>query len=440
MKKYKIIASKVFVLLFVFTSVNILSQNQTKELNVDRFKVLLKNSNKDVISIRLFVKGGTANYPAEKQGIEALTYNLAIKGGTVLRAKTEFLSAAEKMGTSFGSDAALDYGEMYMTCLRQSWDDSWKMFAEAVMTPEFSADEFSLEKEQYTASAKQNESDPDYKLQRLALGNAFSGKNYSKDPNGTAESFTAMTLEDIKAYYRDAICKQKAFLVVVGNVNEADITEKVRQSLGKLPDGIPPKTETVKIDEGGEQIIARNIATNYISGIMSSEDWSSPDAAAMMVAMNIMYEKFFVELRTKRSLSYAPGAFLNGDAISSPYVQIYISTIFPKESIDAMVDIINNVLKNGFTEEELRNAKNSLITSYFMRNESASGLSFNIGRWNLRSNLKMNDGLNEQINAVSVQDINKVFSTNAGKLKWTYLGDPAKVSPEDFKQIEKLSW
>jgi len=442
MKKPKSITLKIYVILFsiFFIHSSILKADEgTKELNVEGVKVIIKSTTKDVITARLFVRGGTANYSLDKQGVEALAYALAIKGGTVSMNRTDFLSTAEHLGTSFGSEASLDYGEMHMTCLKSAWDKSWSLFSDAILNPAFNTTEFTNKKEQFISAARQNESDPDNQLDNLAVSNTFEGKNYEKNPSGTAESLSGLTLEDLKSYYNETVCKERAFLVIVGNVSEADVIEKVKSSLSKLPQGTPAKTEpSVKIDAAGQDIVNRSIATNYLVGIMSSVAWDSPDAAAMMVAMSIMYEKYFVELRTKRSLSYAPAAYLYTTAINSPFSMLYITTDHPKEALQVMVDLINDVRKNGFNENELKDSKNTYITRSLMRLESSAMQSLNIGRWQLKGNLKMFDNFDTQINAVSLQDINRVFTSNTGSLKWTYLGDPSKVSPEDFKQVEKV--
>jgi len=44
------------------------------------------------------------------------------------------------------------------------------------------------------------------------------------------------------------------------------------------------------------------------------------------------------------------------------------------------------------------------------------------------------------LNAVTISDINRVFNSNTGNIKWTYLGDETKISPEDFKQLEKIGF
>lgn len=431
----------IILLAVIFYGANIFSQNQVKELDVEGFRIIIKNTGKDVISARLFVIGGTANYPLDKQGIEALAYSYIIKGGTQTISKSDFLAAAEKIGTTFGSDASLDYGELNMQCLKESWDRSWVLFTDALMNPAYEPNEFANKKEQYISYAKQNEGDPDTRLERITLETAFKGKNYEKDPYGKESTIASLKLDDIKAFITANLCKQRTFLVITGNVSESDVIQKVKSSLAKLPDGTAsPKEQVVKIEQPAQDIESRKISTNYLSGIMSGIPWNSPDAVSMMVAMSIMYDKYFLELRSKRGLSYAPAAYMNGDAITNPFSVFYITTDSPKDAIQVMVDIINNVRKNGFTDEEFAKSKASFLTRYFMRLETASSQSLNIGRWKLRGNLPAFENFETMVNAVTVQDINRVFTSNTGNIKWNYLGDETKVTPEDFKQLDKIGF
>jgi predicted Zn-dependent peptidase len=431
----------ILIALLVSGGTNIFPQYITKELDIDGFKVIYRNTGKDVISARLFVIGGTANYPLDKQGIEAVAYSYIIKGGTQTIAKTDFLAAAEKIGTTFGSDASLDYGELNMQCLKEAWDKSWLLFTDALMHPAYEPGEFENKKQQFISYAKQNEGDPDSRLERITVETAFKGKNYEKDPYGNQSTLAALTLDEVKTFISANLCKQRVFLVITGNVEESDIIEKVKSSLAKLPVGTSsPKEEVTKIEQPGQDIEPRKISTNYLAGIMSGIPWDSPDAVSMMVAMNIMYDKYFIELRSKRGLSYAPAAYMRGDAITNPFSVFYITTDNPKEAIQVMVDIINNIRRNGFTDEDFAKSKGAFLTRYFMRLETASSQSLNIGRWKLRGNLKAYDEFEKLVSSVTIQDINRVFTSNTGSIKWNYLGDETKVSPEDFKQLEKIGF
>ena len=71
----------------------------------------------------------------------------------------------------------------------------------------------------------------------------------------------------------------------------------------------------------------------------------APSMACVQMAEAILKDK---------KLIVPCAAYMNGDAISNPYSVFYITTDNPKEAINVMVDIINNVRKNGFTDEEIK--------------------------------------------------------------------------------------
>lgn len=437
MNKIHSTLNMVFVACLLLATLNAFAGTGIKEINVDGLRVIIKPTTKDVISARLFILGGTANYTLDKQGIESAALNVALNGGTVSKNKNVFKTEAEKIGTNFGYTASLDYSQMSMTCIKPFWEKSWDLFADAILHPSFDQNEFDLIKQQMVSNAKQQEEDPDAALQRLADGFAFKGKNYEKDPDGTSESLSKLTAESTKSYYMNTIGKARCFLVVVGNLSESDIIAKVRATLAKLPGGTSVKAEPrYVITKGAENIIERDIATNYLCGIMSSAPLASPDGIPMMMAMAIMYDRFFVELRTKRSLSYAPAAFINTNAISSPYSQIYISTDSPRKSIQVMVDLLNDIKRDGFKPEELVNKKEGFLTRYLMGMETSDAQSQALGMWTVRGNWKMYDEFVERVNSTTLKDLNRVMDQNTNAIMWTYLGKKTDVASGDFKQTE----
>ncbi|MEO6168628.1 MAG: pitrilysin family protein [Chitinophagales bacterium] len=436
-KKYSLFILAVIVFFLVTGATSLFADSGIKEINVDGLRVIIKQTPKDVISARLFVMGGTSNYTLDKQGIESAALNAALNAGTTSRNKNVFKTEAEKIGTNFDYSASLDYSQMSMTCIKPFWDKSWDLFADAIMNPSFDQNEFNLIKEQMVSNAKQQEEDPDAALQRLADGFAFKGKNYEKDPDGTSESLGKLTADATKSYYKSTIGKARCFLVVVGNLPEADIIAKVKATLAKLPGGTSAKQESrFVITKGAENIVERDIATNYLCGIMSSAQLNTPDGIPMMMAMAIMYDRFFVELRTKRSLSYAPAAFINANAITSPYSQIYISTDSPKKSIQVMVDLLNDIKRDGFQPEELVNKKEGFLTRYLMGLETSAAQSLALGTWTVRGNWKMYDEFVQRVNATTLKDLNRVMDQNTNAIIWTYLGKKTDITVQDFKQTE----
>ncbi|KXK44677.1 MAG: Peptidase M16 inactive domain protein [Bacteroidetes bacterium ADurb.Bin141] len=413
-----------------------LSQS-TKEINVDGLKVIFRHTPKEVISVRLYIKGGTANYTKDKEGIEELAFAIAMNGGTKKMDKVTFNDAAEKIGTSFGSMTSLDYGNLSMTCLKPYWNESWNLFADAVMNPAFDAKEFELEKEKALSGAKQRESDADGSLNIIAMESTFQGRNYAKLPDGSVASIEKLTLDDVSKYYKSIVTKGRAYLVVVGDLSENDIIVRVRESLSKLPIGTQPKVENkLLITKGSVEIIDRDIATNYLMGIMSAPSLNSDEGVQISLAMRMLYDRFFVELRTKRSLSYAPAAGYNSGAITSPYSYVYITTTDPKAALNVMVAIIDSVKKNGFTEKELKDMRQKFLTNYYQKLETSEAQSGALGKSEAAGSWKMDDAFTEKINSAKLKDINNTFNKYTAAIKWSYLGKKDAVTKDDFKQTK----
>ncbi len=410
---------------------------QTKEFTAAGIKVIFAPSPKEVVSVRLFIDGGTANYPKEKEGIESLALMTAVEGGTTAHDKTAFHTEAEKIGARFSSSSSYDYGTMDMTCLSSFFDRSWQLFSEAVLTPAFDEKEFGIIQEQLVSGTQMSQSDPDQHLRNLAMENVFTGKNYSKIPEGTAESLQKLTVKDTRDYYFSTVGKKRCFIVVVGQVKEEDLKKKIEATFGKLPEGTAAQKEPKQfIREPSVFREDRDIATNYIRGLFTAPSLSDKESPAMRVAMSIMQDKFFVELRTKRSLSYAPAAFYSTGVINSSYNVIYISTRDPAQSMAVMTDIINDAKKNGFTEKELKDTKAQFLTNYYKGQETSAAQSMSLGTAEIAGDWNMVYALTEKVNALTVDDLNKVFRKYTNAIKWTYLGKKDAAKAEDFRQVK----
>lgn len=435
MKNNRVYKITILAFLFVFAYNRVSAQAATQEFTVEGIKVILKNTPKEVLSVRMMLEGGTANYTEDKQGIEDITLNLMIDGGTKTMSKLDYKTAAEKIGTTFSAATNLDYGSVSMTCIKLFWDESWKLFADAIMQPAFTENEFNILKEQLIATAKATESDPDGYLALLSRKNAFPGTNYVKDPSGTPESLSAITLSDVKNYFQNTIVKKRVFLVVVGDVTKEDITKKITESLKSMPQGTVAKEEAQTILREGKTFIEdRDIATNYIRGVMSAPPANTKDGVSMRIAMSILGDRYFTELRTKRSLSYAPAAFYAGAAVNNPYSVVYISTTDPKQSMQVMVDEINKIKSEGFLEDELVDTREGFLTQYYLTLETTSNQADALGAAEMQGGWEQLDGITAAVNATTLKDINKVFDEYSKAIVWTYLGKKDMVHTEDFVQ------
>lgn len=408
---------------------------ETTSFDVNGLKVIHRSSVKDVISVRLFVKGGVTNYSPDKAGIESLAFDLATSGGTANMDKDAYAAALDRIGSSVNGSSGRDYGTLNLTCLKEYWDESWTLYTEAVMHPAMPESQFNLLQQQMLAMARQSEADADSYLENLIYENAFKNTSYSADPDGDKTTIPDLSLEEVKKYYGSLLGKNRCFLVVVGDVSDADLKKKIAESLANLPDGESVViSETMYKPEAGQLIEPRTLTTNYVTGLMSAPTVNSADYVPNQLAMNMMYDRYFTELRTKRSLSYAPAASYVSN-IQHPFNRIYISTTDPKQSMKVMTAIIDSLKTDGFSQEELTDKKSTFMTYHYMGMETNEALSRSLGRYEIISSWEDADKWPEKIKAATLDDINKVIREYCGDIYWIYLGNEDQVKSGDFPQL-----
>jgi predicted Zn-dependent peptidase len=112
---------------------------------------------------------------------------------------------------------------------------------------------------------------------------------------------------------------------------------------------------------------------------------------------------------------------------------ISVSTTEPDKYIAVTQSLINKLKSEGFTEEEVKNEKIGYITGFYYRQEmnssQASSLANNevlFGNWKRALSIK------DEINKVSVNDINKAFNKYMNNITWAYMGNPSKVNQKNF--------
>lgn len=401
-------------------------------MNIDGFEVILKHRTNEVVSARYYIKGGTANYSKAQEGIENLAFGLAATGGTTETPKDEFNGLVEKYGTAINGNSSYDTGEFSLQCVKLNWDASWDLFAQAILSPALDPDEFDRQKQQMISAVKQNETDPDGHIRQMALENSFKDGNYAKKANGSIESLEDISLADITKYLPTVMSRSQNFLVVVGDISKEDLTEKVEALIADLPEGDYKNDDLtpLTVEESNINIEQRDIATNYMRALMSAPAQGTKEATIMQVAMNILSDRYFDEIRTKRSLSYAPGAFFAG--LNHPYSAMVVSTTDPNQSAEVMLDELVKIKSEGFDAIELRDKKETFLTFHYMGQETNAAQSATIGSAHIQGGIEMVDSFVDDVYAISLDELNSTFNKYINGVSWSYLGDKSLVDETIF--------
>jgi len=412
---------------------------QGKEMLVSGIKVVLKSTVNKVISANLVFLGGTQNYPKELQGIENAALGATAECGTKTMTRDQFLDKLESTGSEINGFSGLDFGLISLRCVKANWDATWSLFADAVVNPSFNDKDFLTYRQKLIAQVKMRESNPDGSLNDLASHTVFKGTRYEAIPQGTAESLSQISSAAARAYYSKILNKAQIFLVVVGDIKEADLKAKVEKAFAGLPQGsfTPAAATALDVTTSDFETESRPLATNYILGVMGAPASTSANYRAYQLGMRVLYDHMFREVRTKRNLSYAPAAYMRTSLINS--ATLYVTTTQPNTTAKVMIDEINSVRTNGFSDKEVREKKNEFLTAYYMQQESNAAQAQSLaGAQVLFGNWKRAITVNDEINALTLRDVNGAMKTSIKAIKWVYLGKPEQANPAVFKQSMNL--
>ncbi len=415
-------------------SENILSQQNTTSFDVDGIKVIHKQVPNEVVAVRLYIRGGTANYPLVKEGLETLTYEMVLYGGTQVTAAVEFYIKANNLGIGLSGKSGYDYGYLGMTALKNYWDESWTLWAETLTQPKMSPEAFEDFRDEIYSRNRRANTAPEEEIDQLSTVYTYSGTDYEKNPNGTTESLYNLTLEDVTEHYSKILTKGNCFVVVVGNVSSDDIKQKVQSTFGTLPSGtITATIEPTELRSPGVNIQHSDLDINHIQGRMPApERWSEEDIPNRL-AMNLLSDRFIEVLTEEHEVAYAPSAFA-GEDHRYPSNGIYAATTSPVKSIKLMMEVIEKVKEEGFSTEELEKKKPSFITYHYLAQETVDAQAHVLGDAEMQGDWQLAQDITPLVQQTTVEDVNAVFRKYSTWINWTYLGNASQVVSEDFPQ------
>ncbi|HEX5070925.1 MAG TPA: insulinase family protein, partial [Vicinamibacterales bacterium] len=261
----------------------------------------------------------------------------------------------------------------------------------------------------------------------------YAGHPYANDPNGTLETVTRLTVEDLKRFHQQVMETSRLLLVIVGDINADAVRTRVEATLGKLPRGtykdtpVPPLVFTAP----SLNVTPKNLPTNYVRGVYAAPPPGSPDIYPLRVANSILQALVFQEVREKRALSYAPEAFLGSGGANTG--GIYVTAVDANQAVDVMLKQINLLRRQEVNSAVTDATAQDFLTTYYLGQETNAAQAGSLaqaellsGGWNVAGEFI------DRIRAVTPGDVRRVASMYMRSLQFVVLGDPAKIDRRIF--------
>ncbi len=361
-----------------------------------------------------FVPGAALDRPG-KRGAVNLMAGLLEEGTGDLDAQ-DFAAARDALAASFDYDASDDAVSVSARFLTENRDAAVDLLRRSLVEPAFSEDALARVKEQVVSIIANDSTDPGAIARREWDARAFPDHPYGTPVEGTAESVTALSRDDVVQAHRDTLVRDDLYVSAVGDITPEALGRMLDELLGALPQAseaeapgdagwhIEPGVDVVRFDTPQSVILFGH------EGIPRDD----PDFFTAYLLNEIFggggfNSRLMDEVRVKRGLTYGIGAYLAPREYARALMGQAASANPTAGELVAVVRDEWQRIAEGVTETELEEAKTYLTGAYPLRFDGNSNIA------QILVGMQMDDlpisyiaTRNDEIRSITLDDVARV--------------------------------
>ncbi len=355
-----------------------------------KLALLSKSTRGDAVRGRMVLHYGTEAELKGKTTALGMVPEMLMRGTTKrsyqqIRDELDRLKARVSMGGRGFGGGAPGVVEISIETTGENIVAVLKLIGEILMEPAFPAEEFEIVQRETLARLEQQLSDPQAlaftSLLRRLMPWEPDNVRYIPTIQETIDRMRAVKLEQVKEGYRKFYGAGHAELALVGDFDEAAVRQAVEETLGrwKSPSSFERLVTPFRGDVKGSMDVIHTPDKKMSivgAGLNIELRDDDPDYPTMFIANYVLgssaKSRLLNRLRHKGGLSYGAGSMLQADDEDRRGIMLgyaICATDNTDKAYDAMLEEIERWLKEGLTDEELSEAKNSY--SLELKNELA---------------------------------------------------------------------
>lgn len=405
------------------------SDTATTAFDVNGLTVILRrNTSNDVVAANVYLLGGAQQLSPATQGIELMLLR-ATEFGTKRFPGDLGRQVMARLGSVATISPAEDWTVFGFTGIRSTFDSTWAVFADRLVAPTLDSTQVELVRARMLTAARAAANSPDPVVNQLADSLTFIGHPYGFSPDGNEATLQSITLGQLRNYQATQMVTSRMLLVVVGNVDRANLEQLVRGTLGQMPHGnyswSPPR-QPPKLGRG---LVVREaqLPTNYLLGFYAGPSARDPDYPALRLATAILSGRFFTEIRSRRNLSYEVDAPFLDRAIATGGV--YVTTVDPNQTLQLMRIEIDRLKGELIDPRGLERLVQQFITDYFLKNETNGDQATFLARAQIYlGDYRAANRFVDDLRRVRPDDIQRVARLYMRDFRFAYLGKSDALS------------
>lgn len=324
----------------------------------------------------LQVGAGSANEADAQLGLGQLLEDMLFQG-TPTRNARQITDAIELLGARRIGGSSYEVARYGAQVVHTRLEAALELWADLLLHPTFPKKEFEQLRPLLIQGIKRRDDEPMRRVGELAMRTFYRGSRMARPALGYVETVSALTIDDLKAFYEAHYRADKALFVIAGNFVWDEVVASVTRLFGDWATGgvasyhdVPqPQAQFAQEITEGEQ---EHLYFGY-----PAVTYGDPDYHVSLLATEVlgggMTSRLFAEVREKRGLVYAVSA--------NPQPTRDLGAVFvyagtqPEKAHETAAVIVQELRKleaEGITQDELDRAKVQVKSEVVMGSESST--------------------------------------------------------------------
>ena len=361
-------------------------------------------------AVGFFVKTGSRDENKQINGVSHFLEHMMFKGTDKLSA-LEVNEAFDRTGAQFNAGTSEEYTVYYAAVLPEYLLEVTELWIE-LMRPALRDDDFNIEKNVIKEEIAMYKDMPNFDVMDRCRSLHFDGHPCGNSVLGSNESIDNLTSEQMRDYFIRRYAPNNMALACAGNFDWEQICSVVQNSCCKWQSQlVERKLEHYDGSKKKERADKANLSREHIclmsSGVSAQDPRRFAASLLGIIIGDSVGSRFFWELVDKALAEAASMQFGPMDGTGAFYSYIRCSA----ENVALVLDTVNGIFQSlsqdGITEDELRKAKNKVLSSLVIKNELSMGRLGELGsNWLYLQKYRTVEEDVNAIKAVSVDDIN----------------------------------
>jgi len=426
---------------------NIPAARETKLANGLRLAIV-RDARLPIVSFRIAFRGGDSNDPAELPGLSDMVAHLLTEG-TATRTSLQIAQEVERIGATLSVSSNSDFATVAASTLSIYVDEILELMADVVLQPSFPQNEIELARENTKQMLIQQRAQPNFLASERVAAVMFGDHPYARIAP-TAASLDGMTRDTFVDFHRAAFAPNKAVMLVVGDIDPAEITARIEALFGGWQSGSTSQPSFAAPPERSARIAylvdrPGSAQSNIVianAGITRTD----PDYFPMLLMHTVLganaSSRLFMNLREEKGYTYGAYSSLDARRQAGTFrASAEVRTPVTGASLKEFFFELKRIRDERVPEKELQNAKSYLSGVFPIRLETQDGLIDQL------ANMKMfdlpDDYLHlyrDRVNAVTADEVQRVAQQHVtpDRAAVVLVGDLAEVENQVREHADQI--